>query len=387
MGEVVISFAGRRPGSVGIGAAIRRTLIGGFAAVLACGIAAAGGAHAATTSERSSSILIFPKVVYDGSRDTLIQISNTSNSMVHAHCFYVNAAPICLGAGDCLAGTCTGLCEPQWVEVDFSIYLTKQQPTHWSVGDGRLVSFGAECTVSNSDCYLAGLPIGRVPPASTLPFAGELRCIEVDPSGAPLSGNHLKGEATIVSTDGDASRYNAVGLIGEPFTNNGDDILCIGGGVSDECPSGAEYQGCGERLFIPQFSEGADNPMFGPSSEVGTEITLVPCRADYEHQDPTRLVVQLLAFNEYEQRFSASTPLDCWLNIFFADVRNIFTVLAAQTRFLHTQLRSSELADSGITGVYEEYHRFDGSTSRAAFNLHEDGTRQKTDLIFLPEGL
>ena len=61
-----------------------------------------------TTTEQSSSILIFPKVVFDGSRDTVIQISNTSNSMVHAHCFYVNAAPLCIGAGDCLAGTCRG---------------------------------------------------------------------------------------------------------------------------------------------------------------------------------------------------------------------------------------------------------------------------------------
>ena len=54
---------------------------------------AAASAGAATTTERSASILIFPKVIVDGTRDTLIQISNTNNSMVHAHCFYVNGAP------------------------------------------------------------------------------------------------------------------------------------------------------------------------------------------------------------------------------------------------------------------------------------------------------
>ena len=51
-----------------------------------------GGAQAQVTTERSASILVFPKVIADGTRDTVIQITNTSNSMVHAHCFYVNGA-------------------------------------------------------------------------------------------------------------------------------------------------------------------------------------------------------------------------------------------------------------------------------------------------------
>jgi len=343
---------------------------------------------AATTTELSSSILIFPKVVFDGSRDTLIQITNTSNSMVHAHCFYVNAAPLCIGAGDCLAGTCTGLCEPQWIEVDFAIWLTKQQPTHWAVGEGRLPPSGLPCGTHNSECDNAGIEIGRVPPVSSVPFAGELRCIEVDQSGAPISGNHLKGEATIVSRDGDASAYNAVGLIGEPFSNNGDDVLCIGGGVTDECPSGAEYEGCGQKLVMPNFAEGADNPMFGPSSAVNTEVTLVPCGADFERQLPPPVGVQIIAVNEFEQRFSASVTLDCWLNTFLGDISgvNIFDVLVMQTRFIEVQLRPTAQADSGFVGVYEEYHRVQGEQARAAFNIHEQGTRDKTDLIFLPEG-
>src|SRR6185436_4017648 len=108
--------------------------------VLAITVACAVSAKADTTTERSSSILIFPKVVYDSSRDTIIQISNTSNSMVHAHCFYVDATPLCIGSGDCLAGTCSGLCKPQWQEVDFDIWLTKQQPTHWVAGLGRFTN-------------------------------------------------------------------------------------------------------------------------------------------------------------------------------------------------------------------------------------------------------
>jgi hypothetical protein len=48
-------------------------------------------------------------------------------------------------------------------------------------------------------------------------------------------------------------------------------------------------------------------------------------------------------------------------------------------------MQSADLANSGIVGVSEEYHR--SRTSRAAaFNLHEEGTRPTTDFIFIPEG-
>ena len=117
------------------------------------------------------------------------------------------------------------------IEVDFAIWLTKQQPTHWSVGDGRFRTVATPVRPPPTpSATMQGSDPGRVPPVSSVPFAGELRCIEVDQSGAPISGNHLKGEATIISGDGDASKYNAVGLLGEPFTNNGDDVLCLGGG-------------------------------------------------------------------------------------------------------------------------------------------------------------
>ena len=52
-----------------------------------------GGAQAQVTTERSASILVFPRVISEGTHDTIIQITNTSNSMVFAHCFYVNGAP------------------------------------------------------------------------------------------------------------------------------------------------------------------------------------------------------------------------------------------------------------------------------------------------------
>jgi hypothetical protein len=346
--------------------------------------------HAETTTEQSSSILIFPKVVYDGSRDTFIQVSNTGNSIVNAHCFYVDATPECLGSGDCLAGTCSGRCEPRWQEVDFSIALTKQQPTHWTVSAGRITDpTDPGCntrSVPNYECDGAGLDPGRVPPVSRFPFQGELRCIEVDQSGAPLSGNHLKGEATIISGNGDSTKYNAVGLLGESFANNGDNVLCLGGGPSDECPSGAEYEGCSDRAFIETYSQGADDLLFGPTSSVETEVTLVPCRSDYESQAPTHIQVNFVVVNEFEDQLSGGTTVDCWRSFFLGEVSNIFNVSTIQTRLMISTVKSSQLSSSGFVGVVEEYHHLGDQTARAAFNLHDQGSRTQTDFIFLPEG-
>lgn len=348
-------------------------------------------ARAETSTERSGSVLVFPKVVFDASRDTFIQITNTSNSMVHAHCFYVSAVPECNGVGSCLDGTCVGECIPRWIEVDFDIWLTKQQPTSWSAGFGRLSdSQDSVCFRNfqngneNNDCYGAGIDPGRVPPVSD-PFVGELKCIEVDPSGAPISGNHLKGEATIVETTGGASKYNAIGVIGLD-ANNGDTTLCLGGGVSDRCPSGAEYNGCSEALVLDHFAEGADSPLLGATSTVATELTLVPCSQDFETQAPSRVVVQFLITNEYEQSFSASTTVDCWANFRLRDVNLIFDLTRLSTRVVQTRMRPAGASQSGILGVSEEFHALSGRTARAAVNIQQEGERSAADYIVIPEG-
>src|SRR5262249_6995928 len=92
-----------------------------------------GGDPAQGSTRRRRLSLGFPRVISDGTRDTIIQITNTSNSMVHAHCFYVNGA---LTFPEFPPGPTN---PPRWVETDFDIWLTKQQPTHWVVSKGRLV--------------------------------------------------------------------------------------------------------------------------------------------------------------------------------------------------------------------------------------------------------
>jgi hypothetical protein len=237
---------------------------------------------------------------------------------------------------------------------------------------------------NNFDCYGAGIDPGRIPPVSD-PFIGELKCIEVDPSGAPISGNHLKGEATIQTVDGDTSKYNAIAVLGLD-NNNGDTSLCLGGGVSERCPSGAEYNACPQSLLMNHFAEGADNPLLGPTSEVRSEVTLVPCSENFETQEPTRVVVQFAVTNEFEQTFSASTTIQCFGSFFLDDVNPIFGVDRLGTRVLQTRMRPASASQSGILGVLEEYHTVFDTQSRVAYNLHQEGARSGTDLVVIPEG-
>src|SRR5262245_54525058 len=121
----------------------------------------AGAARADVTmdvsTERPGSILIFPKVVRDGTRDTVIQITNTSSMPDCARCFYLNGQPGRNG-------------QPLCTSTDFFVCLTKQQPTHWEVSEGRPVDPRDDET---------GIDPGLIPPVPP-GFIGALICNEVD---------------------------------------------------------------------------------------------------------------------------------------------------------------------------------------------------------------
>lgn len=402
----------------------QRGRVGLMTAVLV--VLAAGGAAAEVTTERSASILVFPKVISDGTRDTIIQITNTSNSMVHAHCFYVNGG---LTFPDGLDG------EPDsgdefpspanpilWTEVDFDIWLTKQQPTYWVVSQGRLVNPADEpCTRDDTECANAGFDPGRVPPVVEN-FTGELKCIEVDASGAPLSGNHLKGEATLITaercdfigfqganggqgspeqelgicsdsgescevsadcpgTTGDASKYNAVGVIGLE-TNDQDGVLCLGGEPNEVCPNGAEYNACPQEWILNHLAEDVDDP-FLEGGDVDTNITVVPCAQNFETQVPESVIIQFRIVNEYEQPFSTSTTVTCWADLELDHIDPVFERSAVGSDFLQTRMRPSTGTNSGFLMVAEEEH--DGpNRAMAAVNVHVEGQRPGPDLIVIP---
>lgn len=349
-------------------------------------------ARADVSTERGSSILIFPKVIYDPSGvmydpvSTIIQISNTSNNLVYAHCFYINSAPLDPSQP---AGPFN---PPQWQELDFDIVLTKQQPTHWVVGEGRPILNDPLCSRTISNCNGAGFDPLRIPPVD-LPFVGELKCIEVDSTGVPLNGNHLKGQATLVTPDGEASKYNAVGVLGyntAANSNDGDSLLCLGGDVREGCPTGAEYNGCPAAIMVDHFADGASNPVLqdaspAATSSVSTSLTVVPCTQDFENGTPVPFTVQFVLTNEFEERFSASRSVTCWGDLALSEIDAVFREAQLGTRFVQTRM-SSPAGGPGFVVVAEEFHRFTNPTgreSRAALNPIGVGERAGGDIVTL----
>jgi hypothetical protein len=245
-------------------------------------------------------------------RDTVIQISNTSNNMVHAHCFYVDAR------------TVNGV--PVWQVTDFTIWLTKQQPTHWVASQGRPVDpsdyFGTDG---------AGMDPGAIPPVAE-GFQGELKCVQIDASGTPFGGNNLKGEEVIRSQTGDVSKANAVAILANPDLAGGPPANVL---TLDNTPlNDGEYNSCPSTWMLNHYVDGTNDPVVeehnsswcqgfddsGGECPVRTYLTLVPCTEDFENSVPASVTVQFAIVNELEQIFSASTTVTCWKNFRLADV-------------------------------------------------------------------
>ena len=301
----------------------------GLGGVLGSVLALASVARAEVSTDISGSVLVYAKVVFDGGnfalgqtnglgapigdesflqRDTVIQLSNTSNNVVHAQCFYVNGA--------------NGL----WQVTDFTIWLTRQQPTHWVVSDGRQVN-PADAWASGG----AGLDPGLIPPVPP-GFEGELKCVQIDASGTPFGGNNLKGEAVIRSFDGDVSKHNAVAILANPdlagdFPPN--QLLLNNTPAND-----GEYNACPEVLLLDHAVDGTPNTSNGTNvisalnpaacddedCPIRTYLTLVPCTQDFENAQPAFVTVQFQIFNELEQVFSTSTSVRCWRSTRLADI-------------------------------------------------------------------
>jgi hypothetical protein len=303
------------------------------------------------STERSGSVLVYPKVIWDGTRDTIIRIANTSNSMVRVKCFYVNGAP---------RQNCS--------ETDFEFFLTKQHPTHWTASGGRMYSDG-------------GFLTGAVPPAP-LGFVGEVKCVQVDLSGAPLRGNALKGDAVLRSITGDVSEYNALSFQGNTDMNAADpNSTGLGDLVYDLTPTnrGGMYSACPDTLLLNHMAENstaapANDPISG--LPINTELTLVPCSEDLENQIPKSVIVQFSIYNEFEQHLSTSTTVNCYLNTTLGQIgvlgpNNPFTYSALGTASAYTRITPAD-GNGAVVGLAEEFRAGAGA---AAFNLQTEGNR------------
>jgi hypothetical protein len=315
--------------------------------------------------------MVFPKVISDGTRDTLIEITNVTDTVRYANCYYGNASPTvpgvcsttvsqgCAVDPDCPDGE---VCV-HWAITDFALVLTAQQPTAWSVQTGLLPS---------------------VPPRGT-DFTGELLCVEVDSMGTPTSGNSFIGEATLTDASNGLATYNAIGLRGFG-TNNGDNVLCLGGSISAACPNGAEYEGCPASWTLDHVLDGLEDDLVGASSIISTDLTVVPCSQDFETQTAPRTLLWMRVVNEFEQQFSVGGIRgNPWLNVPLGRISPVLTSTigaSAQTRMFPSSMYSG-----GVIIAAEEFHSTGGPqpvTGSAAVNARPQGTWATGDTIILP---
>lgn len=378
--------------------ALGKRCVWGLCGVLAAVLMSASALRAEVTTDVSGTIVVYPKVIADGTRDTVIQLTNTSNNTVHAWCFYINAAPS-------NPNFPVGPTNPRlWQVTDFRVWLSKQQPTHWSASQGRFVNpndpFGSDG---------AGLDPGSIPPVPP-GFEGELKCVQITTSGEPLAGNALKGEAVLRNIGGDVSKYNAVSILANGDISN-DNVIRL-----DNTPASndGEANSCAATIYLNHFADGVQNPVVesinaaqcaNDSCPIRTTLTMVPCGQDLENVIPGRVTVQFLVTNEFENTFSASTTVDCWFNEALADIgaatgtcsqnatvtcRNDDGCAPANgtcvknTPFSQSVLgttaaftRITPVSGGGVIGMAEEMHRNLAQTrARAAFDLQAEGEYQ-----------
>lgn len=156
-----------------------------------------------TSAPASGSIVVFEDVQVAAASDPVVRLANVGSRQVQAACFYADEISGCSVVG-------------------FSVQVPPASAVTWHARTGQAAGSG-----------------DLIPPVPTLPFGGELVCVEVDPVGFPSSGNDLSG--TLQPEQG--CPQTAVGIQGSDNSDL-DPVLCLGTDLSEACPHGAEYEGC-----------------------------------------------------------------------------------------------------------------------------------------------
>lgn len=338
-----------------------------LAALALLGVAVAGPAMAQVSTTRGSSLLFFPKIVNDASSDTMIQVSNVTNNLRHAFCYYVTGDPN----------------DPSAAVVDFELWLTPRQPTHWVASRGRRVDpTDAACDQDNLDCDGAGIDPSRIPPAP-VGFHGYLSCVEVDTSGFPVPGNAFVGKATITAIDsGDIATYSAIGSRSLD-SNNMDDVLCLGGGVSSQCPTGAEYDSCPVEWILQHPTAGSADPLAGEGSEVDTSIAVLPCSYDLATRCPTPTLLRFEVTNEFEQTLHATLTVDQWADMSLSSISTVFDISTIGGVILQTRITGQD-EGAGFVVIGQIDRSVAGATTSTAAQPHADPASQGSDVIVIP---
>lgn len=412
----------------------------GLGMLLAIPVLFGGQAKADVHTDQGGSLILFPKVVADGSRDTVIKITNKSNMQAYAHCFYTNALgsctndpdTSCLVDDDCAGG---GTCDVPCEVTNFDVFLTAQQPTFWRVSTGRFADITTEPCEMNSTCSCSVDPVsgalicpgfdpgaaGGLNSIAILgtgeAFNGELRCYQTeDDFETPVSSNSLIGEAVLTTlSSGEQSQYNAITIEANPAANvdNSDQNLLLNNTASVD----GEYNACPSSLVFTHYGDGADELVSGAT--VSTELTLVPCTVLYSEGEPVTPVLNFYVTDQLEFTVSAEArAFQCHFNRALSDISTIFDA-SAQSTFLKTRIvpDSSNICltgdnagdscdddsdcpnhltnsgqslgcrpSSGVLGVVEQFYSDGGrDVGSAAWSITNEGERSAPgDIMSLP---
>ncbi|HUI26700.1 MAG TPA: hypothetical protein VL403_11505, partial [Candidatus Kryptonia bacterium] len=132
------------------------------------------------------------------------------------------------------------------------------------------------------------------------------------------------------------------------------------------------------------FFDGATDPVSGDT--ILNAIALVPCSQDFLAQAPSRVTAQFLVFNEFEQRFSTSTPVCCYGVLPLSNIdttqmdKSIFHVGVEGTLTGQTRIRGIADGGHGLIGTLFDLH---GEHS-SAVNLYFQGVSDTPDIVKLP---
>ena len=390
----------------------------GMVCAATAGVPGRASAQALIGSDIPAAIVTFPVVRVDDGVDTFIQLANTDEVEVRAmQCFYINGLGTCSSSGaPCLVRyDCPGVlggeqCVPNWVEQNFFIDFTAQQPLGWqaSVGldflpcDPMQVSNGADPTCGVLSQSNGTGAVGAV----DAPFRGFLTCVGIQDinNTAPSNANVFIGNATVISEvpNLDSYTYNGIGIQAEENVGT-DRHLCLGGAPDTTCPD-AEYAGCPQTLLLNHL---LDRSSLDDATTVSTHLVLVPCtqlespRPDRQTPDVVPTTAQFLVFNEFEQKTSASTRVSCYTDLLLSDIdtrasfpgddtNSIFNVavqgtIGAQSRIRGVATNEPDVGH-GLLGVAVQTIASPAGETSAAVNLNFQGVRSQPDVICTAPG-
>lgn len=128
-------------------------------------------------------------------------------------------------------------------------------------------------------------------------------------TGQAISWNHLIGEARVIEAKGAAYDINpyvfkAIGAEGSNTDLNGDHLRQL---------NGTEYEAGPDRLLFPRFA--------GQDGEESSQLTLINLTGGARFT----AIVDILAYNDNEEVFSAQYSFLCWVEVNLSTVSGIFT--------------------------------------------------------------